>query len=524
MKTPSACLGAPLLLLALAVGPGWPGPVYSAANASAPRTIAVVADSTAADSQDWAVGWGSLLGDYFDQAKITVKNFSSGGVSSRAFMERGRWQKVMAQLRPGDFVLLQFSHGESQPLDAPNSIGTLPGSGEEIQAVAGGAVVHSYGWYIRKYIADARQLGCQPILLTSTVRNQWQGGVLTNDLDAESYNRTLQGIGAGQNVPVIDLHRIIENEYLLLGLTEVKKFFPRDRNHTNRSGAALTASLIIAGWKDLPAWPFTNSLSALGATVEPASLHPRPAGAQAMPVPQNPALPSLYLVGDSAVRAGVGNGAGGQWGWGDPLAGCFDLTKVNVVNRGVAEASTRTYRTRGYWGRLLLLLKPGDLVLIQFGHADDNPLENEPRSAGTLPGIGDETIQIKVTPRSAPEDVHTYGWYLKRFVAEVRQAGAIPILCSPTPANHWVDGKIVRCSGTYAAWTKAVAQLERVDFIDLNARVAPGYDRLGPKAASRLFTDPEINTSLAGAEGNARAVVAGFQALQPNPVGSYLKP
>src|ERR1043165_8504923 len=52
-------------------------------------------------------------------------------------------------------------------------------------------------------------------------------------------------------------------------------------------------------------------------------------------VPANTNLPSLFLIGDSTVRNGQGNGGGGQWGWGDQLAPFFDTSKINVVNRAL---------------------------------------------------------------------------------------------------------------------------------------------------------------------------------------------
>src|SRR4051794_22838983 len=50
-----------------------------------------------------------------------------------------------------------------------------------------------------------------------------------------------------------------------------------------------------------------------------------------LPVPADPKLPTLFLIGDSTVRNGQGDGGGGQWGWGEPLVGLFDKTKINVV-------------------------------------------------------------------------------------------------------------------------------------------------------------------------------------------------
>src|SRR5215475_9595382 len=65
--------------------------------------------------------------------------------------------------------------------------------------------------------------------------------------------------------------------------------------------------------------------------------------------PANPKLPTLYVVGDSTVRNGRGDGGNGQWGWGDVIGTYFDAGKINVVNRALGGRSSRTYITEGHW-------------------------------------------------------------------------------------------------------------------------------------------------------------------------------
>jgi rhamnogalacturonyl hydrolase YesR len=76
-------------------------------------------------------------------------------------------------------------------------------------------------------------------------------------------------------------------------------------------------------------------------------------------------IPTIWLVGDSTVRNGHGDGAHNQMGWGDELAQYFNLKKVNVVNRAIGGRSSRTYITEGHWAEVLQSIKPGDIVLIQ---------------------------------------------------------------------------------------------------------------------------------------------------------------
>src|SRR3954453_2242717 len=81
--------------------------------------------------------------------------------------------------------------------------------------------------------------------------------------------------------------------------------------------------------------------------------------------PIDPKLPTLYIVGDSTVKSDAPLRS-----WGQELAQFFDLKKINVVNRAIGGRSSRTFQNEGRWDKVLADLKPGDFVLIQFGHND----------------------------------------------------------------------------------------------------------------------------------------------------------
>jgi lysophospholipase L1-like esterase len=241
-----------------------------------------------------------------------------------------------------------------------------------------------------------------------------------------------------------------------------------------------------------------------------------------LPTPGNPNLHTLYLVGDSTVRNGKADGAGGQWGWGEPLVDYFDAGKINVVNRAIGGRSSRTYITEGRWDQLVSMLKPGDFVIFQFGHNDPGPLDDTARARGTLPGVGDESREIDNPITKKHEVVHTYGWYMRKYVSDTLAKGAIPIVCSPIPRKIWKDGKAARNADSYGGWARQAADQEHAAFMDLNAIIARRYDVLGEAAVEPLFADPHTHTSRAGAELNAECVVAGLKALAGNPLGGFL--
>jgi lysophospholipase L1-like esterase len=240
--------------------------------------------------------------------------------------------------------------------------------------------------------------------------------------------------------------------------------------------------------------------------------------------PSNPQLPTLFLIGDSTVRTGSkGNGANGQWGWGSPLGDFFDRTRINVENRAWGGTSSRTFATQGFWDKVLVDLKPGDYVMMQFGHNDGSPINDRQRARGTIPGVGAETQEIDNLLTGKHEIVRTYGWYIRRYISEVKAKGATAIVCSPIPRNNWRDGRVIRASNDYGRWAAEAAEAEGAFFLNLNATIADRYDRLGENHVSAAFFGPQdhTHTVAAGARFNAQCVVDGIKALEC-PLADYL--
>src|SRR4051794_37540747 len=139
--------------------------------------------------------------------------------------------------------------------------------------------------------------------------------------------------------------------------------------------------------------------------------------------------PTLFIVGDSTVK----NGTRDQQGWGDPVAKMFDPAKIKVENHAIGGRSSRTFQTEGRWDRILAKAKPGDFVLIQMGHNDGGRPDDPMRPRGSLRGLGEETQEITHPATGQKEVVHTYGWYMRKYVTDAKAKGMTPIVCSPIP-------------------------------------------------------------------------------------------
>lgn len=219
--------------------------------------------------------------------------------------------------------------------------------------------------------------------------------------------------------------------------------------------------------------------------------------------------PVIYLVGDSTVKNGKGDGAGGLWGWGDFIGQFLDTTKISVQNHALGGTSSRTFQSKGLWQPVYNKLKKGDYVIIQFGHNDDGPLNDTLRARGTIKGIGEETQEIDNMLTKKHETVHSYGWYIQKIVKEVKSKGAIPIICSPIPRNDWAAGKVPRNNDSYGLWTKQVAEQENGTFIELNDTMATKMEQLGEAkvTGTYFYKRDHTHTSAKGAVLSASVII-----------------
>jgi oligogalacturonide lyase len=235
------------------------------------------------------------------------------------------------------------------------------------------------------------------------------------------------------------------------------------------------------------------------------------------------ALPTIFYIGDSTVRNGDGTGSNGQWGWGDLTASYFDTTRVHVVNRALGGRSSRTFISQGHWDAVLAQLRQGDVVLMQFGHNDASPVNDTSRARGTIHGVGDETQEIENGLTHQHETVHSYGWYLRKLIADTRAKGATPVVVSSVPQDAWDGDKVRRGLGGFAGWAEQVARAERVPFLDLNELIAREYDALGPDKVHAFFPSDHTHTNREGAALSARVAVDALRRLPDRPVAKYLR-
>lgn len=182
---------------------------------------------------------------------------------------------------------------------------------------------------------------------------------------------------------------------------------------------------------------------------------------------------TVYLAGDSTVAACPADETP-MSGWGAHLAAPLNarLTQfaihagreplvVPVVNIAKGGANTASHRGDGLWDALLLVARPGQVVILQFGHNDQK-----------LPSLAART---------------GYGHNLERMVSDCRERRLRPILATPVARRTFVDGELVDSLGEYPEVVRQLASRLDVPLLDLNHVTSALYRELGDEDSKSLL-------------------------------------
>ena len=477
-------------------------------------------------------GWGYYAHEYFDPTRITVENQALGGMSSRTFYNK-LWEPIRKAIRPGDWVIISIGHNDNGPYDSGRARASIPGTGDDtlnvtIKETGEKETVYTYGGYMRKYINDVRAQGGYPILMSLTPRNAYDE---KGKIVRKPHTQWLMQVAAEEGVPFVDLNEISGKKLDAYGPWKTSYHFFLDKIHTSRFGAMMNARSAAEGIMASHN-PALNPLKAMMRNVQ-------------LPVydlTRTEGKPVVFITGDSTVK-NADKDENGMWGWGAVANTIFDETKIDIVNAAMAGRSCRSYLNEGRWEKVYNSLQPGDFVLIQFGHNDIGAID-KPKYRAAIASAADTCHVYRM--QAAKEDlskqnvidqklksnaqvgsyevVYSFGWYLKKFIQDVREKGATPILVSLTPRNEWTDGKIERRNDTYGKWYREVAKETGVEFVDLHNITADFLDKkCGKKEkAMKYFNHDHTHTSLLGAKTNAQSIAKGLRANN-SPLAKYLK-
>ena len=189
-------------------------------------TIFLAGDSTVTDQRsEPGASWGQMLPRFFKPG-VAVANYAETGETLKSFITALRLDKILSQMKKGDYFLIQFGHNDGNA--------TWPQTYAEAST--------TYKSYLKVYIAEARRRGATPVLISPMER---QGGVNGNTLGG--YPEAVRQVAEEEKVAFIDLHSISKTFYLALG-PNVRSAFTDGTHHT-KYGAYELAKCVVEGIK-----------------------------------------------------------------------------------------------------------------------------------------------------------------------------------------------------------------------------------------------------------------------------------
>lgn len=248
--------------------------------------VHTIGDSTMANYDESATvtrGWGMYLQQFLND--VIVNNRGKSGASSKSFYkESAYWKTVKQQLQGGDYVFIQFSHNDEKNggMDGDSLIAYYNSIGDATTAVAtdyrGTLPMGSYKEYLRKYVNEAREAGCSPVLVApicrmyfsgSTIRRNGRhdlgdsysvlttsgvttGNIVGQDVHTMDYVYQMKAVADEMSVPFIDLTTATAELYTSYGDTKCYALLSdgNGSTHLNATGATLVARLCAKKMKE----------------------------------------------------------------------------------------------------------------------------------------------------------------------------------------------------------------------------------------------------------------------------------
>jgi lysophospholipase L1-like esterase len=177
------------------------------------------------------------------------------------------------------------------------------------------------------------------------------------------------------------------------------------------------------------------------------------------------AAPTVHMIGDSTMADKPVDPPNPEHGWGQALPAFFKASAM-ISNHAVNGRSTKSFIDEGRWLKVVEALRPGDWVIVQFGHNDEKSED----------------------PKRFTDPHASFRDNLRRFVRETREKGALPILCPPVMRRRWNEaGAFYDTHGDYPDAARAVAAEEGVPLLELHKLTQQLIEGHGLEGSKRLF-------------------------------------
>jgi lysophospholipase L1-like esterase len=190
-------------------------------------TVYLAGDSTVTDQpkEPWN-SWGQMLPRFFGDG-VAVANHAESGEALRSFVGEKRLDKIFSQIKPGDYLFVQFGHNDQKEKG--------PGVG----------AFTTYKDSLKRFVSETKARKAFPVLVTPVARRAFgTDGKVTNNLG--DYPEAVRQVAKEENVPLIDLNAMSKPFYEALGVERSKRAFV-DNTHHNNYGSYELARCMVEG-------------------------------------------------------------------------------------------------------------------------------------------------------------------------------------------------------------------------------------------------------------------------------------
>lgn len=199
-------------------------------------TVFVTGDSTVTDqTREPGASWGQMLTRFFKPG-VAVANHAESGETLKSFITELRLDKVLSQMKKGDYLFIQFGHNDEKQ--------NWPQTYVEAST--------TYKAYLKVFIAEARRRGATPVLVSPVQRRNFEANGKIRNSHGD-YPEAVRQVAKEENVAFIDLTAMSVVFYEALGPEKSPLAFGgggRDITHHNNYGAYELAKCIVQGIKD----------------------------------------------------------------------------------------------------------------------------------------------------------------------------------------------------------------------------------------------------------------------------------
>lgn len=205
---------------------------------------------------------------------------------------------------------------------------------------------------------------------------------------------------------------------------------------------------------------------------------------------------TVFMIGDSTMANKPLKDENQERGWGQMLPMMLQ-GKIRVDNHAVNGRSSRSFINEGRWDKVIELIRPGDYLVIEFGHNDEKPGEKRHTDPGStfddnLRMFAQKALEKGATPILMNSIVR------RNFPANITEKAEDRDDNPPSatgPTKNAVEGDIlVDTHGAYLISPRTVAEELGTPFVDLNALTHCLVQSLGREKSKELFMWIPANT------------------------------